>query len=37
MDKETEARTQLQEDAAAAYLTLNALEDSRPSSEDEYA
>jgi hypothetical protein len=37
MDKETEARTQLQEDAAAAYLTLKALEDSRPSSEDEYA
>jgi hypothetical protein len=36
MDKETEARTQFQEDAAADYLTLEALEDSGPSSEDEF-
>ena len=34
MDEDVEARTQLQEDAATAYLTLKALENG-PSSEDE--
>jgi hypothetical protein len=34
IDKDVEARTQLQEDAATVYLTLTALEN-RPSSEDE--